>query len=175
VFDEVRLRDALLQLVEGLRALHEAQKVHRDVKPSNVLVSREGQLKLVDFGLATDLTGREHRSEVDIVGTVEYMAPEQAAGRQVGAPADWYSMGVLLFEALTGDVPISGSPIEVLMSTNCPATAGRTAACQRALPEDAPTRPKMVCATASTSARMSAKCPSSGIMCHSRPVAADCP
>ncbi len=115
VLDEVRLRDALQQLVEGLRALHDAQKVHRDVKPSNVLVSREGNLKLVDFGLATDLTGREHRSEVDIVGTVEYMAPEQAAGRQVGAPADWYAMGVILYEALTGDVPISGSPIEVLM------------------------------------------------------------
>jgi len=116
VLDEGRLRDALLQLVEGLRALHEVQKVHRDIKPSNVLVSHEGRVKLVDFGLATDLTDREHRSEVDIVGTVEYMAPEQAAGRQVGTPADWYAIGVLLFEALTGEVPISGSPMEVLMN-----------------------------------------------------------
>ncbi|HEY5920125.1 MAG TPA: protein kinase [Kofleriaceae bacterium] len=114
--DEGRLRDALLQLVEGLRALHEAQKVHRDIKPSNVLVSREGRVKLVDFGLATGVADREHRSEVDIVGTVEYMAPEQAAGRQVGPPADWYSMGVILFEALTGEVPITGAPMEVLMN-----------------------------------------------------------
>ena len=116
VLDEARLRDAVLQLVHGLRALHDAQKVHRDIKPSNVLVSREGRVKLVDFGLATDLSGREHRAEVDIVGTVEYMAPEQAAGRQVGAPADWYAMGVIMFEALTGEVPISGSPMEVLMN-----------------------------------------------------------
>jgi serine/threonine protein kinase len=115
-YDEAKLRDALLQVAEGLCALHDAQKVHRDIKPSNVLVARDGRVKILDFGLATDVSSREHRSEVDIVGTVEYMAPEQAAGRQVGAPADWYAMGVMLFEALTGDVPFTGTAIEVLMN-----------------------------------------------------------
>ena len=115
-FHEARLRPALKQLVQGLCALHDAQKVHRDIKPSNILVTDHGRVVLLDFGLATDLGRREHKSEVDIVGTVEYMAPEQAAGRQVGPEADWYAVGVVLYEALTGQVPLAGPAIEVLMN-----------------------------------------------------------
>jgi serine/threonine protein kinase len=115
-FDEARLRFTLRQLADGLTSLHEARKVHRDIKPSNVLVTGSGRVVILDFGLATDLPGHEHKSEVDVVGTVEYMAPEQAAGRMVGPAADWYAVGVILFEALTGRVPVSGTALEVLMN-----------------------------------------------------------
>ncbi|MGE0872644.1 MAG: serine/threonine-protein kinase PknK [Kofleriaceae bacterium] len=113
---ELRLRDAAIQLAEGLLALHTAQKVHCDIKPSNVLVTNDGRVVLLDFGLATDIGARDHKELVDVVGTIHYMAPEQAAGRQPGPPADWYAMGVVLFEALTGKLPFAGTPMEVLMN-----------------------------------------------------------
>jgi hypothetical protein len=114
-FHEARLRAALQQLALGLFALHAANKVHRDIKPSNVLVSQQGRVVLLDFGLAIDVIGRDHQPDEHVVGTVLYMAPEQAAGRQVGSPADWYAMGVVLYEALTGQVPLYGPAMEVLL------------------------------------------------------------
>ncbi len=113
-FDEGRLRACLPQLVAGLDALHASGKVHRDVKPSNILVTREGRVVLLDFGLLTDFERRKQISHNNIVGTVEYMAPEQAAGDPIGPPADWYALGVVLYEALTGIVPFVGTALEVL-------------------------------------------------------------
>ncbi len=113
-FDEVRLRDAFGQLVRGLSALHGGGKVHRDIKPSNLLVEPTGRVVLLDFGLVADLDAAR-RGEGALVGTPGYMAPEQAASKQVGPPADWYSAGVLLYQSLTGRLPIDGPAHEVLL------------------------------------------------------------
>ena len=110
--DEGRLRAALAQLTEALNALHTAGKVHRDIKPSNILITPDGTLKVLDFGLVRDLLEREHSTQV--VGTTDYMAPEQAASRPLGPEADWYAVGVMLYEALTGVLPFDGPPLAVL-------------------------------------------------------------
>ncbi len=115
--DEGRLRDALAQITRGLGALHAAGKVHRDVKPTNVVIEAEEgrppRVVIVDFGLVTDANASATKGD-GVMGTVAYMAPEQATGEAVGAAADWYALGVMLYEALTGEVPFFGSAYEVL-------------------------------------------------------------
>ena len=109
-----RLRSGLRQLVAGLDVLHEAGKLHRDIKPSNVLVTPEGQVKILDFGLVVEIQPNGRERTRDIAGTPAYMSPEQSAGRAVTPASDWYSVGVLLYEALTGRHPFDGSVQEVL-------------------------------------------------------------
>jgi eukaryotic-like serine/threonine-protein kinase len=108
-YDEPKLRDAMVQLAEALRALHAAGLVHRDLKPSNVLVEPSGRVVLLDFGFveASVADSKITRTQA-IVGTPAYMAPEQAIQDDVGPAADWYSFGVILFEALTGQLPHDG-------------------------------------------------------------------
>lgn len=111
-----RLKEVLKQLALGLHALHESGMLHRDVKPSNVMVTSDGGLKLVDFGLSAEMQPDEAtRQPRRIQGTPEYMAPEQAACTTVTAASDWYAVGVMLYETLTGQLPIQGSPVQVLL------------------------------------------------------------
>jgi hypothetical protein len=134
-FDEARLRRSLGQLAEGLHTLHLHGQVHRDIKPSNVLVTHEGRVVIIDFGLATEWRGATPSAERQAVGTVGYMAPEQAAGQTVGPESDWYAFGVLLYEALTGRLPLEGTGLQVLMrkQTEVPA---RPRELSVAVPED---------------------------------------
>jgi hypothetical protein len=109
-----RLEAALKQLGTGLRVLHEAGKLHRDIKPSNVLVSRDGRVKILDFGLVKELVSLRPGGSTEIAGTPAYMSPEQAAGGAVSAASDWYSVGTLLYEALTGQRPFHGPMADVI-------------------------------------------------------------
>ncbi len=117
-FDEVRLRDALRQLAEGVEALHRSGKLHRDIKPTNVLVTSEGRVVLLDFGLTADLesSGRLGTADRQIVGTLAHMSPEQAGGLPIAAASDWYSVGVILFEAMTGRLPFVGPSQELIVA-----------------------------------------------------------
>ena len=112
--DEARLRSAVRQLAEGVSALHHLGLLHRDIKPSNVLVTPEGRLVLLDLGLVTMMAPTEESVERYVAGTGAYMSPEQAAARRLTEASDWYSVGVMLYEGLTGVRPFRGSFEEVV-------------------------------------------------------------
>ena len=114
-FDEARLRAALIELTQGLAALHDAKKVHRDIKPSNIRVGTDSRVVLLDFGLVSEVAGPRVTNDSGAAGTPAYMAPEQASSRPVGPEADWYGVGVVLYEALTGRTPFAGSALEMLI------------------------------------------------------------
>jgi serine/threonine protein kinase len=132
--NEPRLRAALRGLVAGVAALHRAGMVHRDIKPSNVLVEHDGRVVLLDFGVVAEVAGYSADAPTtsrEVVGTYSYMAPEQATGEDAGAAADWYSVGTVLFEALTGELPFLGG-IEAKITVAPPSPRARAAG----LPDD---------------------------------------
>lgn len=102
-----RLRGAFSQLASALDALHARGRLHRDVKPSNVLVAADGRVVLVDLGISVDVGSALGRASMSgrVSGTRGYMSPEQASGQVLTPASDWYTFGVLLYEALTGRLP----------------------------------------------------------------------
>jgi serine/threonine protein kinase len=110
-YGRLPIGEAVAYAVEVARALgaaHDHQIVHRDVKPQNVLIDEEGTAKVTDFGIARSLTEEGLTADGRVLGTTDYVSPEQALGQDVGPQSDLYSLGVVLFEMLTGDVPFHG-------------------------------------------------------------------
>jgi hypothetical protein len=119
VLDEARVRSTLPQLVAALNAIHRHGIVHCDIKPSNVLVTPKGRVVVLDFGLVSENFIESDDAEpgtwnTDILGTPAYMAPEQVIPGAASSASDWYSVGVMLYQALTGQLPFSGTNLEII-------------------------------------------------------------
>src|ERR687888_428832 len=105
-----------VEIARALGAAHAALIVHRDVKPQNVLIDPEGSAKVTDFGIARSLEEEGLTADGRVLGTTDYVSPEQALGHAVTGQSDLYSLGICLFEMLTGDVPFKGdSQVAVAM------------------------------------------------------------
>lgn len=104
------------QVSAGLAAAHEAGLVHRDIKPANLLISKDGLVKITDFGIAHAAGVAPVTPTREIVGTVAYLAPERATDALAGPPVDLYALGVVLYECLTGEQPFTGAPLAVAMA-----------------------------------------------------------
>ena len=109
--------DVAIQIAEGLAAIHKVGIIHRDLKSPNVMIDGEGTAKVMDFGIAKPASsGTDGASTGYVLGSPEYMSPEQARGRRADFRSDLYSLGIVVFEAFAGRVPFRGAtPVETLM------------------------------------------------------------
>jgi serine/threonine-protein kinase len=125
---EKRAREIGAQVCEVLAYAHAQGIVHRDIKPQNILLTFDGQVKVTDFGIARALASAAITETGTVLGSVQYLSPEQARGLGVGQSADLYSLGVVLFEAVAGRLPFDGdSPITIALKHihEPPPTPGR--------------------------------------------------
>ena len=100
--------DIMLQLTSAIAHAHDSYIIHRDIKPQNVLILDNGMVKITDFGIATALNNHELTETNSVMGSVHYLPPEQANGNGATVKSDIYSLGILMFELLTGKVPFKG-------------------------------------------------------------------
>ena len=100
--------DIMLQLTDGIAYAHDKYIIHRDLKPQNIMISDDGKIKITDFGIAVALNSTQLTQTNSVMGSVHYLPPEQASGKGSTIKSDIYSMGIMLFELLTGKLPFKG-------------------------------------------------------------------
>ena len=100
--------DIMLQLTDGMSAAHDSYIIHRDIKPQNIMILENGLIKITDFGIAMALNATQLTQTNSVMGSVHYIPPEQAYGKGATIQSDVYSMGILMYELLTGSVPFKG-------------------------------------------------------------------
>lgn len=100
--------DIMLQVTDGMSAAHDSYIIHRDIKPQNIMILENGLIKITDFGIAMALNATQLTQTNSVMGSVHYLPPEQACGKGATIQSDVYSMGILMFELLTGTVPFKG-------------------------------------------------------------------
>jgi tRNA A-37 threonylcarbamoyl transferase component Bud32 len=132
----VHVKETFRQLAEGLAFLHAHGVVHRDVKPTNVLITPEGRVVLLDFGLAIDAASDPALEAGLVVGTPGYMSPEQIAMTRATPASDWYSLGVMLYQALTGRKPFPATNPSDMLDQQMRATPVPVAAVHPGLPAE---------------------------------------
>ena len=108
--------DIMKQLTSGISCAHKSMIIHRDIKPQNVMILDDGRVKITDFGIATALNSIEMTQTNSVMGSVHYLPPEQASGKATTFKSDIYSLGILMYELLTGSVPFKGeNAVEIAM------------------------------------------------------------
>ncbi len=100
--------DIMMQVTDGMSAAHDSYIIHRDIKPQNIMILENGLIKITDFGIAMALNATQLTQTNSVMGSVHYLPPEQACGKTATIQSDVYSMGILMFELLTGSVPFKG-------------------------------------------------------------------
>ncbi len=127
--------DIVAQVASGLAYAHEYDIIHRDVKPSNIMVIRDGHVKITDFGIARMASSAVRTQTGMVLGSPKYMSPEQVMGKEIDQRSDIFSLGVMLYEMLTGQAPFNGDNVNAIMYQTLNAVPAAPNSVNAAVPE----------------------------------------
>src|SRR5690606_20977134 len=113
---EYQVVQIAIQIARALQSAHDRGLIHRDIKPHNILITRDGHVKVTDFGIARAASAASFTQTGTVIGSVHYFSPEQAKGEHIDRGTDLYSLGVVMYEMLTGQLPFVGdNPVSVAL------------------------------------------------------------